>query len=362
MVEVVKYLRQYFKPADSAVDVAFASYERDGARHRAAVYRPANARGRLPAWVVLHGLTYRGLQHPSLVRFASSLAASGHVVFIPEIMEWTQLHVAPSLTPPTIAASADALSMRDDVDPARIGVFAFSFGAAQALIAASDEKLAQRVRAVVAWGAFSETARLTRFGFTGEHEIDGVQEQLVPDPYGRWILGANYLTSIPGYEDMTDAATALMQLARDAGKSGIFAGDPIHRKRNAELAAPLDARQRKVFELFAPTGEHDLDAARDIASRIAEIVVEKDPLMDPSRYLAGVRIPTILAHGRDDRLIPYTESIRLARGLPPAMLRGCSITSLFSHSGGTEAGLGPIGLAREGRRFAAVLNRILTTL
>jgi hypothetical protein len=39
-----------------------------------------------------------------------------------------------------------------------------------------------------------------------------------------------------------------------------------------------------------------------------------------------------------------------------------TITSLFSHSGGTDPGLGKIGLARQGGRFAAVLNRILTTL
>lgn len=362
MVAVVKYLKQYIKPSDSAVESAFASYERAGTRHRAAVYRPANRKGRLPAWVVLHGLTYRGLQHPSLVRFANALAASGHVVFIPEILEWTQLHAAPSLTPPTIMASVDALARRADVHPERIGIFAFSFGGSQALIAAHDERLAQRVRAVVAWGGFSDTARLTRFGFTGEHEIDGVHEHLVPDPYGRWILGANYLTGIPGYEDMGAAAAALMRLAREAGKSGIFAGDPIHLDLTAQLADTLDARQRRVYEVFAPTGTHDLDAARDIAGRIAATVVARDPLMDPSRYLPGIRIPALIAHGRDDRLIPYTESIRIARAIPPKLLLASSITSLFSHSGGTDSGLGPLGIAREGRRFAGVLNRILTTL
>ena len=362
MVPVVKYLRQYFKPSDSAVEVSFASYDRDGMRHRAAVYRPANAKGRLPAWIVLHGLTYRGLQHPSLVRFASSLAASGHIVFIPEIMEWTQLHIAPALTPPTIYASADALRLRPDVDGDRIGVFAFSFGATQSLIAATDPRLADRIRAIVAWGGFADTARLTRFGFTGEHELDGVVERLVPDPYGRWIVGANYLTTVPGHADKKAAADALMVLAREAGKSGVFAGDPIHGKLNAELASSLDKQQRQVFELFAPVGPHNVEAARAIAAELAAGVVAREPLMDPSRHLSAVRIPTLIAHGRDDRLIPYTESIRLTRSLPSGVLLESTITSLFSHSGGTEPGLGAIGLAREGRKFAAVLNRILTTL
>ena len=30
-----------------------------------------------------------------------------------------------------------------------------------------------------------------------------------PDPYGRWIVGGNYLTRIPGLEDAGDVASAL---------------------------------------------------------------------------------------------------------------------------------------------------------
>jgi len=70
----------------------------------------------------------------------------------------------------------------------------------------------------------------------------------------------------------------------------------------------------------------------------------------------------LLAHGRDDRLVPYTESVRLERGLPKSMVAASSITSLFSHSGGTDHSLGVMGRSREAARFVAMLNRILEKL
>jgi pimeloyl-ACP methyl ester carboxylesterase len=362
MLRVAKYLKQYFQPDSAAVTQSDSSYMRDGKRHRASVFRPARLKGRAPAFIVLHGMTYRGLEHPALVRFASALAASGHVVFIPEIHEWTRLLIAPGLTGPTIEAAVDALHLRDDVDPDRIGVFGFSFGATQALIAARDESFEKHIRAIVAWGGYADFTRLVHFGLTGEHELDGVREFIETDPYGAWLFGGNYLTWIPGYEDMTAVSSALLELAREAGRSGIFAGDTIHRASAATMAATFEPREREVFEIFAPPAPRDLAGAREMAAHLGQSVIARDPLVDPTPFLRRARVPVLLAHGRDDRLVPYTESIRLERGLPRDRVVASSITSLFSHSGGTVHGLGVMGRTREAARFAATLNRILEIL
>jgi acetyl esterase/lipase len=358
---VGRYLRQYFRPSPGLVTVQDSTYTRAGRELRASVYRPGSLRRRAPAWIVLHGLTYHGPRHPGLQRFASALAASGHVVFIPEIREWSRLLVAPLLTLPTILAAADAVAARDDVDAERIGVFGFSFGATHAIAAAGDVHVAQGIRAITAWGGYAEVARLVEFGLTGEFELDGVRRSMTPDPYGRWIVAANYLTDVPGYGDMGRVTDALLQLATEAGRSGVFAGDPMHEPLKRELAAGLDARERRVYELFAPVGPHNLEAARAFTGVLAATIVAKDPLMEPGPRLQAVRIPVLLAHGRDDRLIPYTESLLLKRRIPKPMVAGCTITDLFAHSGGREPGLG-LGLVREGARFINVLNRILTTL
>lgn len=360
---VTRFLSQYFRPTASAIEVLSATYSRDGVTLPARVHRPRGTTKPLPCWIVLHGLTYHGVNHPSLIRFANSLAASGHVVFVPEITEWTRLLVAPSLTTPTIRASLAALSNRTDVDAMRIGVFGFSFGATQGLVAAGEADIAEKVRAITAWGGYGDLERVVHFGQTGEHEFDGIHEQMEPDPYGRWIFAGNWLTDVPGYEDMGNVANALLELARAAGKSGRYAGDVAHNPMKRKIGETLTPREREVYELFAPASEiYDTPAARALGKKLAVAIALKEPVMNPHDHFERVRIPVILAHGRDDRLVPYTETLRIRRRVPQHMLKNCTITSLFSHSGGSPLMRHPVRLAREVTSFVSVLRQIVTVL
>src|SRR5690554_4370027 len=107
MLPTVKFLRQYLR-GGAALEVVETTYERGSEALPATVYRPA-ARGRLPGWVVLHGLTYTGRHHASLVKFAGAVAAAGNIVLVPEIPEWRALRVAPAVTVDTIRAAVQAL-------------------------------------------------------------------------------------------------------------------------------------------------------------------------------------------------------------------------------------------------------------
>ncbi|MGH7507063.1 MAG: hypothetical protein ACRELX_15510, partial [Longimicrobiales bacterium] len=98
---------------------------------------------------------------------------------------------------------------------------------------------------------------------------------------------------------------------------------------------------------------------RRLARQLADAVLRVDPLMDPAPFLPSLAVPTLFAHGRDDRLIPFTETLRLCRAVPRTRIRGCTITSLFAHSGGTRTDLGPVGKAKEAARFFELLRRTL---
>src|SRR5690554_6439481 len=106
------------------------------------LYVPLRAKRKLPGYVVLHGLTRTVRAHVGLRTFARAVAASGHAVLVPEIPEWRELRVAPAITLETIQAAVRELHDRPEVDPDRIALVGFSFGATQALIAASDPSTA----------------------------------------------------------------------------------------------------------------------------------------------------------------------------------------------------------------------------
>jgi pimeloyl-ACP methyl ester carboxylesterase len=65
---------------------------------------------------------------------------------------------------------------------------------------------------------------------------------------------------------------------------------------------------------------------------LAEACGREEPLLDPSAALRDVKLPTRLIHGRGDRLIPFTETLRLQRSLPAGACRGLTVTALFNHT------------------------------
>lgn len=366
MPSTLRFLSQYLRPADAATTAVDVPYVRGGDRLPGTLYRPAGDRRRLPGWVVLHGLTRTGRSHRSLVRFASAVASAGNVVFVPEIPEWRELRVAPDLTIETIRAAVYALQARDDVRHEHVGLFGFSFGATQALIAANDPDIAGMLAGIAAWGGYGDLQRLFRFGLTGLHGVDGTTYRMRPDPYGAWVMAGNYLHHVPGCEDAADVAAALHALAIESGERGSYAWEPVYDDAKQRLRRALRPANRYLFDLVAPATtvpaavlEARQDEAEQLAARLAATALELEPLLDPQPFLATVGVPILLAHGRDDRLIPFTESIHLSRQLPAHRVRALTITSLFQHSGGTQSGLGPVGLAREAARFVLLLRRVL---
>jgi pimeloyl-ACP methyl ester carboxylesterase len=357
-----RFLRQYLRPVAGATTEAEIYYARGAERLPATLYRPANNLRRLPGWVVLHGLTRTGRAHTSLVRFARAVASAGNVVLVPEIPEWRDLRVEPALTIDTIRAAVAALQQREDVRHEHVGLFGFSFGASQALVAATEPDVAGMLAGVAAWGGYCDLRRTFRFGLTGLHEIDGVTYQTEPDPYGAWIMAGNYLTRVPGHADAGPVARAVHALAIEAGERGTYAWDPIYDESKRRLRTQLPPRQHALFDMLAPLTTDPRagdERVLELAGQLASAALDVEPLLDPRPHLPHVRVPVLIAHGRDDRLIPFSESIRLSRELPRHVLRRMTITALFQHSGGTQSGLGPAGLAREGTRFMLLLRGVL---
>lgn len=366
MASTVRFLREFLLPRPTGVVRRETTYRRDDETLAASLYHPAGASaatGRLPGWAALHGLTYSGREHPSLDRLARALAASGSVVLVPDLPEWRALRVAPRSTVQTIKAAVLELDRNPLTAPGRVGVIGFSFGATQSLIAATDPVLEGHLAGVAAWGGYADIHRTTRFAFLGTHELDGRRHRLDPDPYGRWILAGNYLHLLPDHAGDRALSEALLELARTAGRRGIMSWseelDPLKEASRASLSP----RQREVFDLIAPpaTGVRtDTERARmeELVGRMTEAAVAHEPLLDPRGYLDRVPVPVFLAHGRGDRLMPWTEMIRLRRALPDDRVVYSAITTLFDHSFGKRRFPTPAVLL-ESARFVRLISRML---
>lgn len=358
MLRAARFLRAYLRPDGARVHGEELTFPVGGEAREATMYLPPG-HARAPGWVVLHGLTVPGRQHTALVRFARSMAATGAVVLVPDVPPWRELRIDTRAAGETIAAAVHHLAADPRVRPGGVGVAGFSFGATQALSVAADPAMHADLRAVVGFGGYCELPRVVRCMMTGEHEWRGVRERLDPDPYGRWILVGNFLTRVPGYEGMGAVARAALELAQISGRVGSPAWLPEYDAHKRRLREGLSPAEREVWDVIAPpagTTPASPERARTMAEDFAAVGLRVDPDLDPTPHLPHVRARVVLAHGAEDRLIPYTESLRLVERLAPHTRVSVTITRLFAHSS-HGSGSGPLHYAREGWRFVRLLHR-----
>lgn len=326
----------------------------------ATLVRPRRRSGPVPGWIVLHGITRPGRRHRQLRRFARAVASTGAAALVPEVPEWQALDLAPGLTVPTVEAAVAALRGRQDVAPGPFGLAGFSFGAPHAIAAAGAASLRADIGGVVGFGGYCDLERTIRFTLTGRHEWHGGAHHLRPDPYGRWIVAANYLAAIPGHEDATDVAAALRQLAAHAGDVGVPAWDARYDPLKVELRAGVAPQRHALFDLFAPPSDREPDP-RDgerMATMLAHAAFVTEPEIDPAPALARVERPVHVLHGRHDHLIPFTESLRIHACLPSTTWSRATVTRLFGHAAqdpfpGVLQGIGEVV------RFLRALNGVL---
>ncbi len=355
VVRTARYARSWKLGAN--VRTEETEVDRCGMAVPATLLLPRRIETPLPGWIALGGVSCMGRHHPQLVRFARSLASSGAAVLIPEIPEWRELKLAPRAVAPTMRGCIDRLGAQPEVATAPYGLIGFSFGAPQVAIAASRGDLGDAVGGIVLFGGYCSLERTMTCQLTGEHEWEGLEHRLSPDPFGGWVVAANYLTEVPGWEDASDVAAALRQLAQAASGQRISAWDPQHDPLIRQLREALPSRRRRLFDIFARPSDlacEDPEESRHIAGLLAVACRRVEPLLDPATALTSVDLPTRLVHGRGDRLIPFTEGLRLHDSLPASARRSLTVTRTLNHS----ADSAPTGLVNRVRENLKMLDAI----
>ena len=362
VLRTARYARSWKGGADVVQEDVVV--DRSGDPVAATLVLPRSLPPPFPAWIALGGVSCMGRHHPQLVRFAHALASSGAAVLVPEIPEWRALSMAPRVVAPTTRGCIDFLGTRSDVLSDRVGLIGFSFGAPQVAIAAAREDVKDHVAGVVLFGGYCSLERTMTCLLTGRHEWDGVKHELSPDPFGGWVVGSNHLTDVPGYGDAGVVARALHELAKAASSLRIPAWDPRHDALIARLRTTLRPEYRPLFDLFAtPSGEvpADRDERCALAVGLAEACRRSEPLLDPAEDLARIDLPTQIIHGRGDRLIPFTEAMRLHESLPSPARRALTVTGLFDHSADNRP-RGLLDRAREGVKMLRAIHGLLSVV
>jgi pimeloyl-ACP methyl ester carboxylesterase len=209
--------------------------------------------------VLVHGFTPEGKNDPRVQDAARLLARAGFDVIVPTIPGLTGGRLGPEDIEPVVATLAASRP------PAL--VISVSVGAGPALLAAADPRVRAQVGAVLSLGGYASAHEVVRYWLTGAYGYAGVSGQVRHDPEQvRAFVRANADRLAP------PVRTTLEETDPEAAERLLAAPPP-------DLARYLDA--------LSP-----LRVARDISAHV------------------------ILVHGRADRAVPFTESLRLADARP----------------------------------------------
>jgi pimeloyl-ACP methyl ester carboxylesterase len=249
------------------------------------------------------------------------LARRNFAVLVPELPGFRDQRVSATDSVP-IAASVRHLRGGHQV----VGVAAISYAVGPAILATLAPAPAARADFVVAIGGYFDTQAVTTFFTTGyfRESRDAPWQHAQPNEFGKWVfVAANAERLTDGADRSSLSAIARRKLADLNSDIG-------------DLTPGLGAEGRSVMALLANSDPDRVPAL--LQALPSTIRTDLDGLDLRQRDLSQSRARFIIVHGRDDAIIPYTESLALSAALPHGQVE-LEVLDSFAHAALSPAGL-----------------------
>jgi fermentation-respiration switch protein FrsA (DUF1100 family) len=327
---------QAITPRPSRAAIAYRIDDRD---YVGDFYRPGDKPH--AALVLVPGAVPEGKDDPRLVAFAHTLARARFTVLVPEISNLRDLRIRPT----DVTHVADAVRYLIEARQAGhvtgpIGIAAISYATGPAILAAMQPQVREDVRFLVAVGGYYDIEAVVTFFTTGGYREgpDHPWRHGTPNAYGKWLFVRANAERIDNPRDRVLLISMAERKLRHL--------DAVI----ADLTDKLGPEGRSVQALLANTDPQAVPALMaalppGIRADMAALDVQRHDL---SRFAARL----ILIHGRDDAIIPYTESLALTAAAPPGQAAMYLVDNL------AHVKLGPGGIL-DGLRLWRAVYRLL---
>lgn len=295
-------------------------YRESSSGDLADLWLPAGASDEDPvgAMLLVFGVNNLGREHPAVERVADGLARTGVAVLVPDSATLLAGRLEVGEIDGVVRAF-ELLAERPEVDPDRAGIVGFSVGGSLALLAARDERIADRVRYVNAFGAFADARTYLASMAAHAYELDGEEVEWLPTDLARQVFIGFVLEAVPDDDDR--------RLLQGAYEGPIVAGE--RPQPDPDLEEQLTRSGRLVYRLLTAAS---LGEAHEAIDALPPPVLAFMDAISPVRQLDGLQADVYLMHEIDDHHVPFVESRALAAELEPrGLLARESEFRLFDH-------------------------------
>jgi pimeloyl-ACP methyl ester carboxylesterase len=315
-------------PAVARSTEIYAPLDGDGAPVRCHRYEPGD--GVISgAWVVAQGLHYAGPDDPRMDRFCRVLASAGWLVLAPFLSDYLELRVATGAAADLGAACETAVRACAERGLPRPAVFSISFGSTPAIEIGASDRFRDRIGALVLFGGFSDFHATIRFAVSGR-AFDGLRSVEVPhDPLNTPAVFVNLVEHLDVPGSRARLAHAWREMARRTWGRPELRPAPKRIPIAEAIAAELDLVDRPLFMIGCGL---DVGGPALLEAGLAR-AGDRFGFTAPGPRLARVAAPVVIAHGKDDDVVPWSEALKLRDALPGGHARRLYLTGLWAHTG-----------------------------
>jgi pimeloyl-ACP methyl ester carboxylesterase len=191
----------------------------------------------------------------------------------------------------------------------RLGIAGFSYGVGPVLLAALQPDIQQQVHFILAMGGYHDLQKLVTYFTTGYYldEASGQLHYRPANPYAAWVFALSNAELLEQPEDRIWLRDKIMAIAEGEGKSRL------------ETIPGLGLDTQALLKLLT---NRDPDRVPALIQQLSPRIRTELAAINPAIHdLSSLQAQVILVHGRNDDIIPYTESIALSRRLPPGKVK-----------------------------------------
>lgn len=299
------------------------------------LYRPPDP-GPHPGMLVCLGVVPFEVDHPQVPILGRALARAGFAA----LLYWSPAMRDFRLDPEDVGDIALAyrwLIERPDIDSDRSGLLGTCVGGSFALMAAAHPLVRDRVAFVAEWAAYASMWTFAQDIASATRPVNGTREPWEVDPLTRKV----YVHSMTSVLETSEAQVLRAALAEPSGTVDV---------------ATLSDYGRAIYPLLTAV---DPDGAERALRRLPATLREHLDALSPICFLADVHAPLIvLAHDRDDGVIPIAESRQMWSVLAERAGAHYTEIGMFQHMDPTKQRVSPLVMVRELAKFYSLVYPI----
>jgi len=258
--------------------------------------------------VLVPGVVRAGKDDPRLVALAETLARLRFAVLVPDLVGLRHLKVRRSDVREVADAFAYLLSRPQLAPGGRAGIAGFSYGAGPVVLAGLEPDIREQLRFILALGGYYDLKSVVSYFTTGYYrdEMTGRWRYLKPRPYAAWVFGLSNADLLVRPQDRRQLRDYIYERAETD-----TADEPLP---PVGLAPDAQALQDLLVN-------DDPERVPVLIDRLSpKMRAELEGINPAGHDLSALKAQVILLHGRSDNIIPYTESVALARAVPAAQV------------------------------------------